>query len=719
MRTSTTLLIAAALGPLLAQQSQPQAPPSTKPGHSRHGSAFDEGPRQKPWKMEGIGKVHFAITTKNPEVQQWFNQGVALLHSFWFYEAERSFRWCLKLEPDNAMAYWGLARAVSDDKRREQILREAVKRKASVSERERLFIEADAIAGLKDPAHPELDEKRHDLAKEIYEDLAVKYPDDLEVQIAAASFSMWGSSRSANAALFKAVLAKDPNHPAAHHYLIHNWNERHAEQALDSSKAYGEIAYGIGHGLHMPGHIYSTVGMWHEAAISMDSATRAEAKYMRDRLALPYHTWNYGHNRDYLSYIQEQLGMADSALAGARELLSVPLDPQYNKPDDRSPHGRGEVALLRALVKFERAADLLDEKTFAWAKSPKEKTFRAYGRAMGYIFGGKIPEAEASLDELAKLAPEFEKGDYAWFKSTHQIMGDELRALILLLRGDSLAGLKLLTTAAEKQYDQQKGGENDPPAYPGVIYNRLGLAYLDEQSSPKLAIRAFEKTLEISRNDPHALLGLVRAWRALDNQPQVIEYQSRLNWVWAAADAPLRRHLNPAVRTDGQTPRPERNYQSVKLERFGPPKWEPYAAPDLKAVDADGKPVTLSEYKGKQNVILIFYLGEECPHCLDQLVQLGKRKADLERHSTVVLAVSPSAPARNKESKKMGEVPFRLVSDEKLENAKRFLSYDDFEEQELHTTILIDKQGRVRWLRLGGDPFTDFDFLFTQIASLD
>ena len=79
-------------------------------GHSRHGSAFDTGLRQKPWKMDGIGKAHFPITSRVREVQEWFDQGNALLHSFWYEEAERSFRWCLKLDPDCAMAYWGLAR---------------------------------------------------------------------------------------------------------------------------------------------------------------------------------------------------------------------------------------------------------------------------------------------------------------------------------------------------------------------------------------------------------------------------------------------------------------------------------------------------------------------------------------------------------------------------------------------------------------------------------
>src|SRR5262249_25263310 len=101
------VLIAA---PLAAFQSAPLTVLG-RLGHSQHGEAFDTGPRAKPQFLDGIGVTRMPITTKNPEVQRWFDQGNALLHSFWDYEAERAFRWCLKLEPDNAMAYWGLARA--------------------------------------------------------------------------------------------------------------------------------------------------------------------------------------------------------------------------------------------------------------------------------------------------------------------------------------------------------------------------------------------------------------------------------------------------------------------------------------------------------------------------------------------------------------------------------------------------------------------------------
>src|SRR6266508_2299352 len=127
-------------------------------GHSQHGDAFDTGPREKPWPMTGIGEAHFPITTRNPEVQRWFDQGNALLHSFWDYEAERAFRWCLKLEADNAMAYWGLARAstlrgLGGEGRAAEMIREAVKRKDRASPREQLYIDALAAELLPDPVH--------------------------------------------------------------------------------------------------------------------------------------------------------------------------------------------------------------------------------------------------------------------------------------------------------------------------------------------------------------------------------------------------------------------------------------------------------------------------------------------------------------------------------------------------------------------------------------
>ena len=74
----------------------------------------------------------------------------------------------------------------------------------------------------------------------------------------------------------------------------------------------------------MPGHIYAGLGMYYEAAISLDSATRAEIGYMGRRMVFPYNTWNYAHNRNYLSYVQEQLGLPSGAIRGPASSLPCP-----------------------------------------------------------------------------------------------------------------------------------------------------------------------------------------------------------------------------------------------------------------------------------------------------------------------------------------------------------------------------------------------------------
>jgi peroxiredoxin len=128
---------------------------------------------------------------------------------------------------------------------------------------------------------------------------------------------------------------------------------------------------------------------------------------------------------------------------------------------------------------------------------------------------------------------------------------------------------------------------------------------------------------------------------------------------------------------------------------------------------------SLEEYKGK-NVLLVFYLGPECPHCLRQLHSIGEKKDEWDRLNTVVLAVSSAPSEKNSETlKQVGNLPARLLSDPDRANARRFHSYDDFEDIELHSTILIDKKGRVYWARFGGDPFSDMAFLVKQVERMN
>ena len=121
-------------------------------GHSYHGEAFDEGPRQAAYLMQGMGNASFPVTTKNAEAQKFFNQGLAQLHGFWYFEAERSFRQAAALDPDCAMNYWGMCQAnTNNTKRAEKFIAEAVKRREQASPRERLWIDAWAAYYKPDP----------------------------------------------------------------------------------------------------------------------------------------------------------------------------------------------------------------------------------------------------------------------------------------------------------------------------------------------------------------------------------------------------------------------------------------------------------------------------------------------------------------------------------------------------------------------------------------
>ncbi|MBU6414075.1 MAG: redoxin domain-containing protein [Planctomycetes bacterium] len=708
-------------------------------GHSKHGSAFDTGLRQKPWPMEGIGKAHFPVTTKNDEVQKWFDQGNALLQSFWYEEAERSFRWCLKLDPDCAMAYWGLARTglswstgLSDFpevKRYKDFLKEAVRRKSSVTERERMYIEAwdDAMRAESPDRVKTLNQK--------LQEVVLKFPDDVEAQTLLAMFSIGTGNAMGTEMIVRDILRKDPDHPGAHHTRIHNWDGVFAEQAIASCQAYGRVAPGIGHSNHMPGHNYSKIGMWHEAARSMDAATRVELRYMNERLALPFETWNFAHNRNYLCYIQEQLGMAAAALQGANDLLSAPREPKRGTGPEYGASDQGLVAQIRALVKFERWDDILKAGTIQWPEGDEYKVMRAYAETLAYIGQGKVVDGRSRLAETKELlraqaearktaAPAASPMPGLALPEPYIVEMNIAEGLLAAAEGNLLDATRFLTEAAatEKKLRDSDMYMNDPPDAAWPAMRLLGDVYL-RAGEHRLAIEAYERALKQERNDAFSLAGLAQAYFKSGDRDKAKQNAGKFAYIWSACDSGLRWKAEVdafglSVSPVPCTPAPERPYATDAQTSFGPLNWEPFAAPQLECLDTDGKAVRLDDFRGK-NIIMVFYLGDSCPHCVDQLGAINAKTSDWDTENAIVLAVSSATPESNKASEKLGKLSMRLLSDRDHANARRFTSFDDFEEMELHSTILIDTKGRVHWKRTGGDPFMDMNFLLQTLKRMN
>ncbi len=277
-----------------AKEEKPADPSATPagplPGHSYHGEVFDEGPRQRAYLMTGMPKIHFPVTTKSTEAQQFIEQGVGQLHGFWYYEAERSFRHAASLDKECAMAYWGMAQAnIENGARAQKFMAECVKHKAGASERERMYIDA-AEAYFK--ADKGKKKERNEAYAKALEMILYKFPDDAEAR-AQLALQLWKQRTDGPAinsylgvdALLDQVFKVDAMHPA-HHYRIHLWDAERAENGLASAALCGQTSPGIAHMWHMPGHIYSKTkryedACWQQEASAPERAVRSESPQAR------------------------------------------------------------------------------------------------------------------------------------------------------------------------------------------------------------------------------------------------------------------------------------------------------------------------------------------------------------------------------------------------------------------------------------------------------
>ena len=232
--------LGAALCGLSGTSALAQMPKPSTFGHSMQGEAFNEGPRQAAYLMPGLPVLDFSISTKNERARRFFLQGVAQLHAYWYFEAERSFRQAAFFDPECAMAYWGMARAnVNNRERAKGFCEGAMKRRKSSSPREQHWIEALAIWA-------DVDGVKRDAKKRGEDYIAAmrKLTEENPLDTEARAFLAHELQERASAKdkpevekLLQEVLAENPMHPV-HHYRIHLWGR---SQAPDGGRLGGAL----------------------------------------------------------------------------------------------------------------------------------------------------------------------------------------------------------------------------------------------------------------------------------------------------------------------------------------------------------------------------------------------------------------------------------------------------------------------------------------------
>ena len=712
-------------------------------GHSSHGEAFNEGPRQAAHLMGGTGNVHLPITSKSPDAQAYFDQGVGQLHGFWYFEAERSFRQVLLLDPDCPMAYWGLAMAnVNNTGRAKPLIQKAVERKASASPREALWI--DSLAAF----YGDGDEKdrRRQFIRAL-ENIGHEYPDELEAK-AFLAYQIWSnsfsnlplSSHQALDSLISEVLAVNPQHPV-HHYRIHLWDGEKPIRALQSAASCGQAAPTCAHMWHMPGHILSKLERYADAVWQQEAATRVDHSHMIEDRILPDQIHNYAHNSEWMIRNLVFLGRVNDAVNASKNMIELPRHPRYNQLPGGGSAQYGRARLYDVLISYELWDELLAlsdtvylEPTTVYDEQIKRLRYIGVARfGRGDVEAGRTSIAELELmlvkeqSEQQTAAAEAENQARTAGKPQEEI--DKAKTEALQGRNNriqpleaALAELRGLLAMAEGQFPAaiEQFGKS----------NRIGNEYL---SRVHLAAGDLAKAEELARaalnggnNQVIPLANLVEVLHRCGKAAEAAEQFTRLREWAAQADlaAPLFQRLKPIAQELGlpedwrvTPPTPGDVGLRPEIAALGPFRWHPTPAPDWTLPGPDGSPVSLNQYRGRP-VVLIFYQGFGCVHCVQQLQAFAPMQQQFADAGIEILAISSDSPEALANSLALGPqgtvLPFPLVSDAGLATFRAYRAFDDFENQPLHATVLVDGNGLVRWQDISYDPFTDAAFVLAE-----
>ncbi len=706
-----------------ASEANPAIPAA---GHSIHGEAFDDGPRQKAHLMPDMGRVHFAATTSQPEAQAFVDQGVAQLHSFYYFEAERSFRQAAKLDPDCAMAYWGLSMAnVNNTRRAKGFLAEARKRAAKASRREVLYIEA--LEALYKNGGDEKNRKANHLLG--LEAIVQEFPADIDARAWMAMVT-WQigtiGSRQAVDVVLDTVLQVEPMHPGAHHYRIHLWDGVKPVRAEKSAALYARTALGIAHAWHMPGHTYTGLKRYADAAYQQEGSARVDhAAMLRDRI-MPFEIHNYAHNNQWLCTSLSHIGRARDAIAVARNLVEQPRDPNLNgRNDGGSAQRSGRLRWSEVLTRYELWDELIEATTSGaldWSDLPMERRERAYTLGRAYAAKGdqaKLAEQIAALRSTSSGAGR--SGAAATPKAapnpapaTASPALAELEGYERLLKGEHAEAIEQFAKATTMRPEAL--------ARAHLAARNLGFA---ENAARKLA--------ETKPDTVPPLAALVEILNAVDKVKEAQEAYRKLEPLARDADSdlPVLRRLAPVVAAwkaekawkpiDPEPATDDATANRIQLSTLGPLTWSPFPAEPFSVPDATGKTWTLAEHRGK-NVVVLFFLGGKCAHCMQQLQLFSNAIDALKERNTEVVALSTDdaeATRALKENPDGIKFLMPLLVNPKLDVFKAYHAFDDFEGQPLHGIFLIDTRGNVRYRRISAEPFLDVEFIKTEAARIN
>lgn len=495
--------------------------------------ADDEGHHHEYMTEAQVGTVHFP-TSCAASVQKPIERGVAMLHSFWYEEAEKQFQQIEKDDPQCAIAHWGVAMSIwhqlwnrPDEATLDRGASELKQARAlnNGTSREGDYIGALAVFY----SHPHKSyQKRVTAYSKAMEKVSQHNPDDREAAaFYALSLLASESDRDKNninrqkaAAVLEKLFAENPDHPGVAHYLIHTYDRPDmAQQGLPAARKYASLAPAAPHALHMPAHIFARLGLWQDDIDSNVASIAATQKEAAMHLGGEGHQF---HAMDFLVYAYLQTGREQDAQKIIDEVRAM--------PPMKDMYGMGSDPRLFALSAFPASYAL---ELHHWTEAAQlpvvdgasdsmhSSTYVA--RAIGAARSGNPEQARKEAAQIEaiqkKLEPNKKKDGGQYTGVSYDLTVAKAWVAFAEQRYDE--AVKLLRTVSAKE-------EGEAESSQGIPAREMLADMLLESGRPAEALSEYEAAL---KNDPgrfNSLYGAARAAEQAGKHDKADQYYSAL-----------------------------------------------------------------------------------------------------------------------------------------------------------------------------------------------
>jgi tetratricopeptide (TPR) repeat protein len=516
-------------------------------------------PADHPPALQDLGTHHHPITTRSPEAQRVFDQGLNLLYAFNHDEAIRAFDAAIHSDPTCAMAYWGRAMALgphinnpaldpAQERAARQAVDQALQRLGRTTPAERAYIRALTQRYRQQPGP---DRRPADEAyARAMRDLWRQYPHDgdagalyAEALMDLRPWDLWlpdGRPQPGTTeivATLERVLAFAPRHPGANHFYIHAVEASpDPGRALAAADRLPSLVPGAGHLVHMPAHIYMRVGQYERAAEANRRAIAVDDAYRRRAGKQGFYAMYMAHNHHFLAAAAMMTGNSREAIDNARQ---VPAMLPASLIDQMPDMMEGYLPIpLSALVRFGRWHEILAEPQPA-ANRPITTAVWHYAQGLARLRTGQADEAQKALAALDRSVAAVPGTARVGQNSARHVLGIASKLLASEMaaadgRLDQAVGL-----ATEAVADEDRLRYDEPADWVIPARHTLGALLLMADRVPE-ATQVYEADLRRHPENGWALFGLTQCLVAssapTDRQ---LETQRRLEQAWAHADMAL------------------------------------------------------------------------------------------------------------------------------------------------------------------------------------